>query len=287
MNKYNFGLILLRIFDKINEKYQIIIVVLLDFFSNDFDFLDQLCKSKFDLNLIEKILCIVPKKALNCFLIFLENISNNEEIFLFLKNQETIFLQLSVLLMGNSRDNHILKLLLVFLNRFLAPNKDLNDSSESLIKNALKIFNLPIINLLNNDISIEIKILSLKILNILISGNLNNLYEINLLINLMESYEKQEQKEILDEIFNVILVLINKTPQNSFLLMKSHQILKDFFIQFSEKIDGSNIVIFKILYSESKNIQLLNNFSGRPLFLSGVNIKKKVVLFLKNFRLIY
>jgi len=92
------------------------------------------------------------------------------------------------------------------------------------------------------------------------------------LINLMESYQKQEQQEILDELFNVILRLISKTPHNnSFLLMKYNRILKDFCNKFAENLDNSNILIFKILYSESKNIQNLNIFSGKPLFLSGVN----------------
>ena len=120
-------------------------------------------------------------------------------------------------------------------------------------------------SILRRDFPTEIKIFSLKILDFIIKKIPFRSYEAGFLINILELYQNIEEKPILDEILSIIIRVLSDYPQISQILMKSQNILKILCAgDIEEKYNIQSILILKSLYSDSKNIQILNLVAEKP-----------------------
>ena len=256
---YNLGTLFLRIFSLETTQCQIIMAEFLELCSQDANFQSKLSKSQKELTLIPNNFIMAPYKSIKNFLIFLENITINEEIRLFLRTNDEVLLKLSLLLLtGDGKLREILGIIEKFLI-FTKPD-------DNFLKKAFLMLNLPLISLLNSQISSEIKLLILRILGKMITEISFDHFELNLLVNLLEIYPKQE---ISSEIFGFIIKLLIKNIQSSSVLMKYPEVLK--VVCNSElQYEISCFLILKFLYTEAKNIQTINSLAGKSLFLRAV-----------------
>ena len=263
-------MISMRIFGLETEKNQMILSELLEFCSRNTEFHQKLAKSAPDLDYILDEFLNNKGQILKNLLIFLENICNDEEIRFFLCNKEEIYVKMGILLLKSSNNapenSIILAKIIGILSKFLISSI----IEAKFIKIAFLAINLPLLNLLILEIPEEIKISSIKLYEKLIIDMPNGLFLINILINLLEFFPKMIEKELCDELFGIITKTLIKNPENSPILMKYPIILQSFCTISQEKYEISCIFILKNLYSDSKNIQILNNLSGKKLFLKTV-----------------
>jgi hypothetical protein len=249
-------------------KIQASICEFLEMFSRDEEFIETLRNSKKELDLIPEIFLEISEKNLKEFLSFLEKILSNEEIRNLLRGKDDILLNLSVFLL-KCKEEPCVRLILDIIEKFLITNEEIKGN---FMNKAFLFFNGSLFNILANEFHAEIKIFSLKILDLIIDKISFNSYEIGFLPNLIGIYPESQEKPVSEEIISIIIRLLNETPQNSQILIKSPEILKFLCAEdIPDKYLIPSLVILKVLYSEAKNIQNLNIFAGKSLLTRSVS----------------
>lgn len=127
----------------------------------------------------------------------------------------------------------------------------------------------------SKSLSLQNCILTLKLLERIKNTSFRCIKESYIILSLIESFETQTNYEIKKELLNVIYTYLGENLQLSEILLQKPLFLKYFFKFTDEKIMKVEIFILKTLYSQNKNIQILNN-------LFGIEFLTKVVSLLLN-----